>query len=168
MRTNMPKPPGSNPFKGRMFKIGLQFSLIAVVFIIIFAAFYACQASSKPKFDYDNVNLIQYKVPSDDTPVAVFETSKGTFKAVIYKDEVPNFAEYFIKLVNNGYYNGTHVFAVQKDVEGLSIEDEYELFDLMHVHGTYDEVFDAYFAEYPQKRAGRVDHLAGYTSWYNY
>ena len=116
MRTNMPKPPGSNPFKGRMFKIGLQFSLIAVVFIIIFAAFYACQASSKPKFDYDNVNLIQYKVPSDDTPVAVFETSKGTFKAVIYKDEVPNFAEYFIKLVNNGYYNGTHVFAVQKDV----------------------------------------------------
>ena len=61
-----------------------------------------------------------------------------------------------------------NVFVVQKDVEGLSIEDEYELFDLMHVHGTYDEVFDAYFAEYPQKRTGRVDHLAGYTSWYNY
>lgn len=61
-----------------------------------------------------------------------------------------------------------NVFAVQKDVEGLSIEDEYELFDLMHVHGTYDEAFDAYFAEYPQKRTGRVDHLAGYTSWYNY
>ena len=61
-----------------------------------------------------------------------------------------------------------NVFAVQKDVEGLSIEDEYELFDLMHVHGTYDEVFDAYFAEYPQKHTGRVDHLAGYTSWYNY
>lgn len=61
-----------------------------------------------------------------------------------------------------------NVFAVQKDVEGLSIEDEYELFDLMHVHGTYDEVFDSYFAEYPQKHTGRVDHLAGYTSWYNY
>lgn len=61
-----------------------------------------------------------------------------------------------------------NVFAVQKDVEGLSIDGEYELFDLMHVHGTYDGVFDAYFAEYPQKRTGRVDHLAGYTSWYNY
>lgn len=61
-----------------------------------------------------------------------------------------------------------NVFAVQKDVEGLNLDGEYELFDLMHVHGTYDSVFDAYFAEYPQKSTGRVEHLAGYTSWYNY
>lgn len=61
-----------------------------------------------------------------------------------------------------------NIFAVVKDIEGLSVEGEYELFDVMHVHGTYDGVFDAYFAEYPQKHTGRVDHLAGYTSWYNY
>ena len=112
----MPKPPGSNPFKGRMFKIGLQFSLIAVGFIIIFAGFYACQSSGKQKFDYNNIDLVQTKTPADDTPVVVFETSQGTFKAVIYKDKAPNYTEYFTKLVNNGYYNGTHVFAVQKDV----------------------------------------------------
>ena len=61
-----------------------------------------------------------------------------------------------------------NVFAVQKDVEGLSLTGEYELFDIVHTHGTYDSVFDEYFAEYPAKRTGRVEHLAGYTSWYNY
>lgn len=61
-----------------------------------------------------------------------------------------------------------NVLALVKDVEGLMVSGEYELFDIMHVHGTYDSVFDAYFAEYPQKHTGRVDHLAGYTSWYNY
>ena len=61
-----------------------------------------------------------------------------------------------------------NVFAVQKDVEGLSLTGEYELFDIVHTHGTYDSVFDEYFAEYPAKRTGRVTHLAGYTSWYNY
>lgn len=60
------------------------------------------------------------------------------------------------------------IFAIVKDVEGLSIGGEYELFDIMHTHGTYDAVFDEYFAEYPQKHTHRVEHLAGYTSWYNY
>lgn len=61
-----------------------------------------------------------------------------------------------------------NIFAVVKDVEGLSVDGEYELVNIMHTHGTYDAVFDEYFAEYPQKNTHRVEHLAGYTSWYNY
>lgn len=61
-----------------------------------------------------------------------------------------------------------NVFAVVKDVEGLSVDGEYELINIMHTHGTYDAVFDEYFAEYPQKNTHRVEHMAGYTSWYNY
>lgn len=61
-----------------------------------------------------------------------------------------------------------HVFAIEKDVEGVTIVGDYELFNVTQHVGTYDEVFDAYFAEYPEKNTGRVEHFAGYTSWYNY
>ena len=61
-----------------------------------------------------------------------------------------------------------NIFAIEKDVEGVTIQGEYELFDVMYCSGTYDQVFDRYFEEYPRKATGRVDHLAGYTSWYNY
>lgn len=61
-----------------------------------------------------------------------------------------------------------HVFAIEKDVEGVTIVGDYELFNVTQHVGGYDEVFDAYFAEYPEKNTGRVEHFAGYTSWYNY
>lgn len=61
-----------------------------------------------------------------------------------------------------------NIFAAVKDVEGLMFDGEYELFDIVRTQGSYDEAFDAYFALYPRKNTGRVGHLAGYTSWYNY
>ena len=61
-----------------------------------------------------------------------------------------------------------NIFAAVKDVEGLTLDGEYRLFDIVRVQGTYDEVFDKYFKLYPRKNTGRVKHLAGYTSWYNY
>ena len=61
-----------------------------------------------------------------------------------------------------------NIFAVVKDVEGLTLDGEYQLFDIVRVQGTYDEAFDKYFELYPRKNTGRVKHLAGYTSWYNY
>ncbi len=60
------------------------------------------------------------------------------------------------------------ILAVVKDVEGLRFDGEYELFDIVERTGSYDEVFDAYFEAYPLKHTGRVDRMAGYTSWYNY
>ncbi len=61
-----------------------------------------------------------------------------------------------------------NIFAVVKDVEELTLDGEYQLFDIVRVQGTYDEAFDKYFELYPRKNTGRVKHLAGYTSWYNY
>ena len=61
-----------------------------------------------------------------------------------------------------------NIFAAVKDVEGLTFDGEYELFDIVRTQGSYDEAFDEYFALYPRKNTGRVGHLAGYTSWYNY
>ncbi|MEG1529492.1 MAG: alpha-galactosidase [Clostridia bacterium] len=61
-----------------------------------------------------------------------------------------------------------NVFAILKDVEGLVFEGDYKLFDIAYFAGSYETVFDRYFAVLPQKNTGRVDRLVGYTSWYNY
>ena len=54
--------------------------------------------------------------PADDSPVVVFETNKGTFKAVLFPDEAPNYCKFFTGLVEKGYYDGTYVSMVQDGV----------------------------------------------------
>lgn len=101
----------------KVFKRFLNIAIVMFCIMLAFGIFNAfVKARNTTKLALDNVDLIQYKVPADNTPVAVFETDKGTFKAVIYEKEAPNTAKYFIDLVNKGYYNGTYVFAVQNGV----------------------------------------------------
>jgi cyclophilin family peptidyl-prolyl cis-trans isomerase len=47
-------------------------------------------------------------------PVAVFDTSLGTFKAELYLDKMPITAGNFIKLVKDGFYDGLHFHRVIK------------------------------------------------------
>ena len=44
-----------------------------------------------------------------------------------------------------------NVFAAVKDIDGLTVLGEYEIFDFMYAMGSYDEVFDRYFEAYPLK-----------------
>ncbi|MFA5449603.1 MAG: glycoside hydrolase family 36 protein [Clostridia bacterium] len=59
------------------------------------------------------------------------------------------------------------LFTIAKDVEGLTIDSPYELLDLVKLTGVYDGVFDSYFKTMGVA-APRIEHLSGYTSWYNY
>lgn len=45
-------------------------------------------------------------------PVAKFETSMGSFEAEIYLDKMPITAGNFVRLVNEGFYNGLHFHRV--------------------------------------------------------
>ncbi|MBR5409838.1 MAG: alpha-galactosidase [Clostridia bacterium] len=58
---------------------------------------------------------------------------------------------------------------ISKDVEGVTLHagTEYELFDVVFLNGTYDEVFDEYFRLMGVKKP-KIEHMSGYTSWYNY
>lgn len=47
-------------------------------------------------------------------PIAVFETSKGTFKAEIFKEQMPITANNFISLAKEGFYDGLHFHRVIK------------------------------------------------------
>ncbi len=48
-------------------------------------------------------------------PIAKFETSMGSFEAEIYVDQMPITANNFIRLVNEGFYNGLHFHRVIKN-----------------------------------------------------
>lgn len=48
-------------------------------------------------------------------PIAVFDTSAGSFKAELYLDKTPITAGNFIKLAEDGFYNGLHFHRVIKN-----------------------------------------------------
>lgn len=68
---------------------------------------------------------------------------------------------YFKVKMNENY------FSIHKDVLGKVVTEPYTVFDIVYFEGTYDEVFDSYFAMFnmPETRNGS---MSGYTSWYNY
>ena len=45
-------------------------------------------------------------------PVAVFDTTMGSFKAELYLDRVPRTASNFIDLAKTGFYDGLHFHRV--------------------------------------------------------
>ena len=99
-----------NPFKTPEFKRGLHVVLLISLIILLFYLAFSCSQSGKPKFDYTEVDLVQLQTPADDAETVVFETTEGTFSAVLFRDKAPKYVEYFTNLVNSGYYNGTYVF----------------------------------------------------------
>lgn len=61
-------------------------------------------------------------------------------------------------------------FVLKKDVDGLKLTagQEYEIFDIAIIKGDMDEVMDKYFFDFVGCKKPVIDHLSGYTSWYNY
>lgn len=60
-----------------------------------------------------------------------------------------------------------NTIVVEKDLEGIAIDGEYTVLDIVNLQGTMDEVFDKWFAlmEIPKATAPICN---GYTTWYNY
>ncbi len=61
-------------------------------------------------------------------------------------------------------------FIIRKDVEGLALKagQEYEIFDIAIIKGDMDDVMDKYFFDFVGCKKPEIQHLSGYTSWYNY
>lgn len=60
----------------------------------------------------DEIELIQFKKPSDDDLIATIVTSMGEFKAVLYPQYAPLAVENFYQHAVDGYYNGRIFFRV--------------------------------------------------------
>lgn len=90
--------------------------LVMILLIAIMMLAISCMgAQDDIALNAREVDLVQYKVPEDDTKVVVFETTAGTMKAVLYEEYAPNYCEYFIDLVESGYYNDTYYFLIENE-----------------------------------------------------
>lgn len=62
----------------------------------------SAQSISRPAVQSEE---LQFAHPVEGDPIAVIETSVGTFRAVLFPDEAPQACENFIGLAQAGYYN---------------------------------------------------------------
>jgi len=51
----------------------------------------------------------------DGNPIAIIDTSKGTIKLELYADQAPYTVENFVKLANDGFYDGTIFHRISND-----------------------------------------------------
>ena len=114
-------------------------------------------------------------ITSGDYAFTRYEPRQGFFHSFTYTylrrgDEFELFGSLSERNGYTVFYSDMekHIFSVEKDVEGLTISEPYEMFDIVRFVGGYDEVFDKYFAAMGLPAKKRIDRLTGYTSWYNY
>ena len=84
-------------FESKAVKIGI---IVIFIAIVVIAAIYFILGSSNE----DNEVV--------GNPIAVFDTTLGTFKVELYQDKMPETCENFIKLVNDGFYNGMTFYRI--------------------------------------------------------
>lgn len=51
----------------------------------------------------------------EGNPVALFDTDYGTFKVELFQDKMPQTVDNFVKLVNDGFYNGVIFHRIKDD-----------------------------------------------------
>lgn len=109
--------PNPNPMLRPSFLKFFKVSLIGVLILATVAIWYGCRKEDQT--DYSKSDFVQLKEPSDDQDVVVFETTEGTFKAVLYEDKAPEYVKYFKELVKDKYFDGTYVCTIVKNQDGL-------------------------------------------------
>lgn len=102
--------------KTKTYQTVFKFALVIFAFFVVFSILMVPFMDSK--IDYSKAEFIQENVPSDDATVVVFETTEGTFKAVLYENEAPKYCKYFKNLVKDGYFDDTYVCTIIKNSDG--------------------------------------------------
>lgn len=100
-----------SPFRRNKMRVYFQFSMIGLACVVI-VVIISVLVGNKKKIDYTDSDFVQLKEPSDSATVVVFETTEGTFKAVLFEDEAPEYCKYFKGLVEDGYFDDTYVCTI--------------------------------------------------------
>lgn len=125
-----------DPYRAKRMRVYFKFSMIAVILVVIFAVGALLLGGGGNTIDYTQSKFVQFETPADSAPVVVFETTEGTFKAVLFEEEAPEYCEFFEDLVNKGYFNDTYActmlrsggvtggfIAGSKTVDGTAADD---------------------------------------------
>jgi len=100
---------------------GLFIAMVVFTAIMIVMTFVnSKRLKQKHTINPDEVNLVQLEtlkgnIP-DDALVAIITTELGEIRAQLYPEYAPEAVANFRKLSDSGYYDGTFVYEIQKDV----------------------------------------------------
>ncbi len=95
--------------------------IIFIILILVLASIYLTFSNFKNNnsnnYDTSYKNDLEYKSALANTiyPVAVLETSKGVIAVELYDDQAPETCQNFIKLVNDGFYDGMIFHRIMND-----------------------------------------------------
>lgn len=100
-----------------------MFLAIFIIVMLVFSTFYVIFTSLSNDDNTDTTIGGSYEddpeyiaaLANTDYPVAVFNTTKGFIALELYNDKVPITCGNFIKLVNDGFYNGLIFHRVMDD-----------------------------------------------------
>lgn len=136
---------------------------------------YACGDFQRGAVEAKGLKFVgQMSGISSDINITGNETTPGCFHSFTYTYIKNNADVLFLGSLSerSGFTffradMNNNVLTCEKDVEGVATDKDYELYNVVIFNGSYDDVFDRYFALWniPEPK---IDHLAGYTSWYNY
>ncbi|WP_346355516.1 peptidylprolyl isomerase [Azotosporobacter soli] len=79
-------------------------TLLAIVLLVLTAG--CAGVPSQPAKPDKPVEQAPVQTPSGKNPIAVFETSKGTFKVELNADKAPQTVNNFVSLSRKGFYDG--------------------------------------------------------------
>jgi len=88
-------------------KLLMPFLLLAIVLIVVVAVVVV--------FNPFGNDVTDDTPPATGNPIAVFDTSEGTFSIELYQDKVPKTSANFIRLVNDGFYDGMTFYRISDD-----------------------------------------------------
>lgn len=72
------------------------------------------------EYDFTTMELVQLEGPKDGDTIAIFDTSEGEIRTVLYPEYAPHTVERFIEKAEAGYYNGLDVAGIMSNMYFLS------------------------------------------------
>jgi len=113
MRLTGPKPPRKHKRLVRTLTLCMIFTMLSS---LLFSFYFMFMKRYKGVINYDEIELIQLEEPKKGDQIATMHTTAGDMKFILYPDVAPKAVENFKQLAESGYYNGTYVFRVEKDI----------------------------------------------------
>ena len=83
----------------------ISFTALALVFCLGLSGCGEKKTANVKRESYES-SEIQFTAPPDGDPIAIFDTSLGEIRAVLYPDQAPMAVENFTGLAQQGYYDG--------------------------------------------------------------